>query len=115
MASVLRGHSNFALAFGLRGIPPLLRAFDLPQFTTPMHAPRRKRALHEPFLHSFFCVRAKRAKNKSPEGTRYISPGQAKRRPGYTATKFYFPLPIRWGEGGRRPGEGIRFMVPMYA
>src|SRR5438046_6918209 len=25
-----------------------------------------------------------------------------------------FPLPIRWGEGGRRPGEG-RFMVPMHA
>src|SRR5438046_4793116 len=24
------------------------------------------------------------------------------------------PLPIRWGEGGRRPGEG-RFMVPMHA
>src|SRR5438876_6390966 len=25
-----------------------------------------------------------------------------------------FPLPIRWGEGGRRSGEG-RFMVPMHA
>src|SRR5436190_1716100 len=25
-----------------------------------------------------------------------------------------FPLPIRWGEGGRRPGEGW-FMVPMHA
>jgi hypothetical protein len=33
------------------------------------------------------------------------------RRPGYTATKLRFPLPMvavrqDWGEGGRRPGEG---------
>src|SRR5438046_7433984 len=47
------------------------------RFMVPMHAEKRKGALHEPPPHPF-------------------------------------PLPIPWGEGGRRSGEG-RFMVPMHA
>src|SRR5439155_19118335 len=43
-------------------------------------------------------------------------PNACKRRNGalHEPTPHPFPLPIRWGEGGRRSGEGW-FMVPMHA
>ena len=48
------GVSNLALAFGVRGLPPLSCAFDHRRFMVPMHAPRRKKTFHEPYQSSSF-------------------------------------------------------------
>jgi hypothetical protein len=48
---------------------------------------------------------------KSRRDDLIVARGKRSAAPGYTAPKFYFPLPMvavrqDWGEGGRRPGEG---------